>query len=196
MLILVRHGRTAANAAGLLQGRMDPSLDDVGVTQATRIGEHLRSTCTEPPLVMSSPLLRARQTASHISDEVMIDERWQEIAYGVYEGRPLADVGAAQWARWRADDHFALEGGESLAALLARVQPALEDLIAVAAERDVVVVSHVSPIKAAIAWALGVGIDISWRCQLGQASISRIAVSGRGPALLSFNETSHLVEPS
>ncbi len=196
MLILVRHGRTAANAAGLLQGRLDPSLDDVGVAQAAQIGEHLRSACAEPPLVMSSPLLRARQTASHISDKVMVDERWQEIAYGVYEGRPLADVGAAQWARWRADDHFALEGGESLAALLARVQPALEDLIAVAAERDVVVVSHVSPIKAAIAWALGVGIDISWRCQLGQASISRIAVSGRGPSLLSFNETSHLAESS
>lgn len=192
MLILVRHGRTAANAAGLLQGRMDPALDEVGNAQAARIGEFLRSTSTEPPVVMSSPLLRARQTAAHIADDVTIDDRWQEIAYGVYEGRPLADVGASQWARWRADDHFALEGGESLAALLARVRPALDDLLALAAERDVVVVSHVSPIKAAIAWALGVGIDISWRCQLGQASISRIAVSGRGPSLVSFNETSHL----
>ena len=192
MLILVRHGRTAANAAGLLQGRMDPALDEVGNAQAARIGAFLRSTSTEPPVVMSSPLLRARQTAAHIADDVTIDERWQEIAYGIYEGRPLADVGASQWARWRADDHFALEGGESLAALLARVRPALDDLLALAAERDVVVVSHVSPIKAAIAWALGVGIDISWRCQLGQASISRIAVSGRGPSLVSFNETSHL----
>lgn len=192
MLILVRHGRTAANAAGLLQGRMDPALDEVGNAQAARIGAFLRSTSTEPPVVMSSPLLRARQTAAHIADDVTIDDRWQEIAYGIYEGRPLADVGASQWARWRADDHFALEGGESLAALLARVRPALDDLLALAAERDVVVVSHVSPIKAAIAWALGVGIDISWRCQLGQASISRIAVSGRGPSLVSFNETSHL----
>ena len=192
MLILVRHGRTAANAAGLLQGRMDPALDEVGNAQAAQIGAFLRSTSTEPPVVMSSPLLRARQTAAHIADDVTIDERWQEIAYGVYEGRPLADVGASQWARWRADDHFALEGGESLAALLARVRPALDDLLVLAAERDVVVVSHVSPIKAAIAWALGVGIDISWRCQLGQASISRIAVSGRGPSLVSFNETSHL----
>lgn len=171
---------------------MDPALDEVGNAQAARIGAFLRSTSTEPPVVMSSPLLRARQTAAHIADDVTIDDRWQEIAYGIYEGRPLADVGASQWARWRADDHFALEGGESLAALLARVRPALDDLLALAAERDVVVVSHVSPIKAAIAWALGVGIDISWRCQLGQASISRIAVSGRGPSLVSFNETSHL----
>ena len=192
MLILVRHGRTAANAAGLLQGRMDPALDEVGNAQAAQIGAFLRSTCTEAPMVLSSPLLRARETAAHISDNVTIDERWQEIAYGVYEGRPLADVGAAQWARWRADEHFAVEGGESLAALLARVKPALEDLVAEAVERDIVVVSHVSPIKAAIAWALGVGIDISWRCQLGQASISRISVSTRGPSLVSFNETSHL----
>ena len=80
--------------------------------------------------VVSSPLLRARQTASYVSDEVEVDERLQEIAYGEYEGRPLTEVSPSEWARWRADPQYAPEGGESLAALLARVTPALEELAA------------------------------------------------------------------
>jgi broad specificity phosphatase PhoE len=171
---------------------MDPDLDDVGLEQAARIGVSLQSDTSRPLRVVSSPLARARQTASFVSADVSIDERWQEIAYGVYEGKPLVAVGPSQWSRWRSDPHFALEGGESLAALLARVQPALEELAAESVDTDIVVVSHVSPIKAAIAWALGVGIEISWRCQLDQASISRINVSPRGPSLTSFNDTSHL----
>ncbi|MEI7993039.1 MAG: histidine phosphatase family protein [Actinomycetota bacterium] len=192
MLILVRHGRTAANAAGLLQGRLDPALDEVGHEQAGRIGALLRREPQGTLRVVSSPLLRARQTASYVSDEVEVDERLQEIAYGEFEGRPLTDVSPSEWARWRADPQYAPEGGESLAALLARVRPALEELAAQSVNRDIVVVSHVSPIKAAIAWALNVGIEISWRCQLDQASISRIAISPRGPSLRTYNDTAHL----
>ena len=191
-MILVRHGRTAANAAGLLQGRLDPPLDDVGVTQAARIGAAVRATHGAGVRVVASPLVRALETAGHIGPEVSVDERWQEIAYGVYEGRPLGDVGAAQWSRWRSDPDYAVEGGESLSALMARVRSALDDLAEEIRERDVVVVSHVSPIKAAIAWALGAGVEISWRCQLDQASISRIAMGAAGPSLRSFNDTAHL----
>lgn len=192
MLILVRHGRTAANAAGLLQGRMDPPLDDVGHAQARRIGEELQRSHPDLARVVASPLQRAQQTAGYLGLPVETDERWQEIAYGVYEGRPMADLGAAQWARWRSDPGYTVEGGESLVALLERVRPALEELLSAAEERDIAVVSHVSPIKAAVAWALGVGIEVSWRCQLGQASISKVSMSTRGPSLVLFNDTSHL----
>ncbi len=63
-----------------------------------------------------------------------------------------------------------------------------------AAERDVVVFSHVSPIKAAVAWALGVGPETSWRMNLGQATITRIRTAPGTPALLSFNNDAHLIE--
>ena len=53
----------------------------------------------------------------------------------------------------------------------------------------VVVVSHVSPIKAAVAWALGASVDIAWRSHLDQASICRIDVRSQGPVLITFNET-------
>mgnify|MGYP003343543945 CR=1 FL=1 len=68
----------------------------------------------------------------------------------------------------------------------------LEELVDAARDRTIVVVSHVSPIKAAVSWALGVGVEISWRCRLDQASITRVAIGPGGPSLASFNETAHL----
>ena len=58
------------------------------------------------------------------------------------------------------------------------------------------VVSHVSPIKAAVAWALDVGDGVAWRMFVAVASITRIAVTDRGPILRSFNEVAHLGQPS
>jgi broad specificity phosphatase PhoE len=56
-------------------------------------------------------------------------------------------------------------------------------------DADVAVVSHVSPIKSAVAWALGATIAISWRSHLSPASICRIEIRRRGAVLTSFNET-------
>ena len=56
-------------------------------------------------------------------------------------------------------------------------------------DRNVVVVSHVSPIKSAVAWALGAGVEIAWRSHLSHASICRIDIRRNGPVLYAFNET-------
>ncbi len=189
MLILVRHGRTLANATGLLQGRIDNPLDPVGEQQARAIAASLAPLVS--PRVISSPLQRARQTAGALGVAVEIDERFIELDYGALDGVPVRDVGAEVWARWRADASFVPGGGESLADLQARVDGACEELAAEAAERDVVVFSHVSPIKAVVAWALGVGPETSWRMTLGQATITRVRTGGV-PALVSFNEDTHL----
>ena len=196
MLILVRHGRTAANAAGLLQGRIDQPLDEVGERQAVAVASFVREALGgRIDRLVSSPLQRARQTAAAFGMPVEVDERWIELAYGEYEGVPHADVPSEIWTRWRADPHFVPEGGESLATLDARVRTACDELVSVAAEENVVVVSHVSPMKTAVAWALDVDVRISWRSHLSHASICRIAVRRQGPVLVSFNETV-AVEPS
>jgi broad specificity phosphatase PhoE len=62
-------------------------------------------------------------------------------------------------------------------------------LVAPARDADVAVVSHVSPIKAAVAWALGSGVEMAWRSHLSQASICRIEMRSTGPVLTAFNET-------
>ena len=76
-----------------------------------------------------------------------------------------------------------------LAQLDLRVRDACEELSRLAADSDVAVVTHVSPIKSAVAWALGATIGISWRSHLSQASICRIEIRRRGPVLTAFNET-------
>jgi broad specificity phosphatase PhoE len=70
-----------------------------------------------------------------------------------------------------------------------RVCAACDELIAESAERDVIVVTHVSPVKAATAWALGVGDDVTWRMYVAPGSITRIAPRAWGRVLTSFNET-------
>ena len=83
MLILLRHGQTAANAKALLQGRMNLPLDPEGERQAARSGEYLREKFPDA-LVVCSPLTRAHQTASAITGNVTIDERFIELV-----GQPL-----------------------------------------------------------------------------------------------------------
>jgi probable phosphoglycerate mutase len=190
VLVLVRHGRTAANAQGLLQGRLDYPLDDVGHVQAIEVAKALG----RPDRVVSSPLRRARQTAEAIGLEVEVDERWTELDYGELDGEPVAVVGLEAWRQWRADPGFAPPGGESLVDMAARVADACEELRDEASELDIVIVSHVSPIKAAMAWTLGVGPELAWRSHLDQASITRISFGPRGTLLRSFNETGHLSE--
>lgn len=187
MLYVVRHGRTAANANRLLLGRADPPLDDVGEEQARRLAEALR-----PDVVVSSPLVRARQTAAAFGVDVDIDDRWIELDYGELDTMPLRDVPVDLWARWRSDPAFAPPGGESLVALSERVHGACRALLRAAVEGDVVVVTHVSPLKAAVAWALDAGPLLTWRLFVEPASITCIDAGGPAPVLRSFNETGHL----
>jgi broad specificity phosphatase PhoE len=207
MLILVRHGQTAANAAHLLQGRADLALNELGRRQVAA----LRGVAGPGSRVVCSPLLRARQTAAAIlgpPDDppggdcrperapapagIVVDERWVEIDYGDLDGRPVSEAWAPLWARWREDPEYAPPGGESLAAVGRRVREACDELAGAASTGDVVVVTHVSPIKAAVMWALGVGDQTAWRMICDVASVSRVDVTERGPVLRSFNEVHHL----
>jgi broad specificity phosphatase PhoE len=190
VILLVRHGQTAANAAGLLLGRADPPLTDLGRLQAAASAATLAGVTR----VVTSPLCRARQTAEAFGPRVgvEVDERWTELDYGEFEGRPVKDVPNSTWQRWRRDASYSPPGGESLAALGRRVRDACEELTSDDGDDDVAVISHVSPIKAAIAWALGVDDTVAWRMFLDQASISRVAIGANGPSLRSYNETHHL----
>lgn len=188
MLILLRHGRTEANALGLLQGRIDPDLDDLGRRQAAAAAEWIGPV----DRVISSPLARARQTASAFGLTVDVDDRFIELDYGDWEGRPVADVPAEVWSQWRADLDFRPPGGETLDELGRRVRGALDELTATSDDETIVVVSHVSPIKASVAWALGVDDTTTWRTTLGQAAICRIRLGGGDPRLIEFNSTGHL----
>jgi broad specificity phosphatase PhoE len=192
VLILVRHGQTCANRHGLLLGRADPPLCDAGREQA----DALARTLPRPARLISSPLGRARETAAAIaaaSDAgVEIDDRWIEMDYGDLDGCPAAALDAEGWRAWRDDPSHVPAGGESVAAVGSRVRAACRDLVSAAGSGDVIVVSHVSPIKAAIAWALGVGDEVAWRMWVADAAVCRVDTSGSAPRLLAFNDvTAH-----
>jgi broad specificity phosphatase PhoE len=188
LLLLIRHGQTEANAAGLIQGRRDPDLTPLGRRQAATLASAVPETAT----VVSSPLRRARQTAECLGRPVEIDERWVEVDYGDLEGRVVADV-RGLLTRWQVDAEWAPAGGESLAAASRRVASACEELLPRFAVDDVVVVTHVGPIKAAVAWALGAQPGVARRMFVDLASITTVAIGTEGvPVLLSFNQRSHV----
>ena len=108
--------------------------------------------------------------------------------YGDFDGQPPGSVTAEMWSRWRADPTFVPAGGESVAAVGERVRSACADLTEAAARGDVVVVSHVSPIKAAVAWALGVPDTVVWRMYVADAAVARVKTGPPAPLLMSFNE--------
>lgn len=201
-MILVRHGESTGNAAGLLLGRIDAPLTERGLAQAKTLSSSLSGITR----VISSPLARARDTAGalDLGLPIEIDERWVELDYGEFDGQPLGSVPSEVWRRWRSDPHYRPPGGETLAEAGVRVRSACEELFAGgdgadartagkstdARTGDVVVVSHVSPIKAAVCWAMGLGDEGAWRLYLATASITRIAWgAGATPVLQRFNET-------
>jgi broad specificity phosphatase PhoE len=143
--------------------------------------------------VITSPRRRAVVTSDRLGEPV-VDPRWIDLDYGELDGMAITDIPTSTWAQWRTDPSFAPPGGESLAALAARVVSACEELALEAVDGDIVVVSHVSPIKAAIVWALGVGVELGWRMRLDPASISRVSFTSNGAILTTFNETAHLIE--
>ena len=192
MLILVRHGESTGNADGLLLGRIDAPLTPLGLAQAETVGPLVAGATR----LISSSLQRARRTAEALGTglPVEIDDRWIEVDYGEFDGRPLTSVPDEVWVRWRSDPDYRPTGGESLREAGTRVRAACEELFGVDGEGArgpgaVVVVSHVSPIKAATCWALGLGDEGAWRLYLATASLTRITWGATGPVLARFNQT-------
>jgi broad specificity phosphatase PhoE len=195
MIVLVRHGETEANRVGRLLGRSDPPLTERGRQQAEALATFLAQ-APAPLMIVSSPLLRAHETAAAISAAtgapVQVDERLIELDYGEWDEQSQRDIPADVAARWRADPTFTPPGGENLTDLRTRVTPCAMSLFEQATEGVIVAVSHVSPIKAIICWALELDDGYAWRLRLDVASISRLAPGPNGPVLVSFNETGHL----
>ena len=191
MILLVRHGETAANRARLALGRADPPLTDLGRTQAAALAAGLAE--SGAARVLSSPLVRAQQTAGAIAAALGVpveeDARLVEMDYGDWDGRSFSELPPEDLARWRLDASFAPPGGESLLAVGTRVASFCEEVVAGA---PVVAVSHVSPIKAAALWAMGADPLLAWRMHLDVASITRVGAPDGRACLLGFNETAHL----
>ncbi|MEV7628201.1 MSMEG_4193 family putative phosphomutase [Actinoplanes sp. NPDC089786] len=198
-VLLMRHGRTTANASGGLAGRQPVELDDTGRSQAERAGQRLRAL----PLtkVVTSPLIRCRQTlelalpeAEPIEDDGLI-----ECGYGEWEGRPLAEL--AKDPLWpvvqQHPSAVTFPDGEAMAAMSARAVAAMRRWdAAVTAEHGPealwLACSHGDVIKAIVADAMGLHLDEFQRIVADPASISVIRYTPTRPFLVRLNDTSDL----
>jgi broad specificity phosphatase PhoE len=189
-LVFVRHGETNANRDGVLLGRLDPPLNDAGRAQAAAVAERLVKLA--PARVLTSPLLRAHETAEIVAEpfglDVVVDDRLIEIDYGEHDGALLSTLSPDLVHLWRTDADFTPEGGESLAAVGVRMADFTAQVLDSLADGPIVAVSHVSPIKAAVLWALDLSDVYAWRLRLDNGSVTRLAPGPDGPVLLSFNE--------
>lgn len=199
-LILVRHGRTAANADGILAGRTRAlGLDLTGQSQAARLAERL----AEVPLslVVSSPLLRTMQTARKIADgqpeEVPVrrDAGLVECDYGRWTGRRLADLAKEPlWTTVQQQPSAVIfPGGEAMVAMAARALEAVRRIDRRVArrhgERAVwVAVSHGDVIKAILADALGTPLDLFQRIAVSPGSASAITYGTHRPTVHHLND--------
>ena len=158
-LLLVRHGQSEWNAAGLMQGQTaHPGLTALGHEQAAAAARELAA--AGPGALISSDLARALQTAEHCARATGLPVRTsaalREQGYGVLEGRPSRELwDVVDWT----DPHWAADGGESLAQLHARVAGFLAGLRDEPPAEVVALVTHGDTIRAAQAVAAGAGPD-------------------------------------
>lgn len=203
-LLLVRHGRSTANTAGVLAGwTPGVDLDDTGREQAAALPARL----ADVPLAaaVSSPLERCRQTLAPLLAArpalggPVLDERLGECRYGDWTGRPLREL--AEEPLWRTvQDHAsaaAFPGGESLRELSHRTVDAVREWNGkVAAEHgdDAVWVActHGDVIKAVIADALGLHLDHFQRISVEPCSVTAIRYTPNRPFLLRLGDTGSL----
>jgi len=198
-VILARHGRTTANATGVLAGRSKGvRLDDHGIEQARGAGERLAGL----PLaaIVTSPLERCRETAREVSrlqnggTKVTAERRLVECDYGSWTGKELkALANEPLWATVQAHPSaVTFPEGESMAQMMARSVAAAREWDArVEAEHgpDAVwlAVTHGDVIKAVLADALGMHLDLFQRIAVDPASLSVVRYTPLRPFVLSVN---------
>lgn len=204
-VILVRHGRSTANAEGILAGwSPGVALDDIGRAQATALAARLAAL----PLaaVVSSPLQRCRETVQPLLDTrpelpVHTDDRVGECHYGDWTGRKLGELAEEPlWATVQRHPSAAVfpgEEGESMRGMQARAVDAIRDWNArIAAEHGedalYLVCSHGDIIKALAADALGLHLDLFQRIGTEPCSVTVIRYTPYRPFLLRLGDTGDL----
>lgn len=196
-VILLRHGRTSANAGGTLAGHQPTELDDAGHAQAVAVGERLRAAGVVPDLLVSSPLIRCRQTvAAAFPGASVVDEPdLVECDYGDWSGQPLKTLAKEPlWKVIQAHPSAAVfPGGESMAAMATRAVAAARAASARASAEHgdgaiVVACSHGDVIKAIVADALGLHLDLFQRLTVDPASLSIVRYTQLRPFLVRLND--------
>jgi probable phosphomutase (TIGR03848 family) len=192
LLVLVRHGQTPTTGRVLPGQARGLHLGDAGRQQAQAAARRL-ATLGGIAAVYASALERARETAGPIARAcgvaVRIERGLADTDVGEWTGRSLARL--RRRAEWRVVQRhpsgFRFPGGESFVEMQTRVVAAVERIVGRHPGEAVVAVSHADPIKAAVAHALGVPLDLFQRIAVAPGSLTAIAYGAAGPTVLAVN---------
>jgi probable phosphomutase (TIGR03848 family) len=198
-VILVRHGRSSANTAGVLAGRTPGvHLDDTGVQQAGAVGDRLAG--VRLAAAVTSPLERCRETAKEITSRqasplrASTEKQLSECDYGEWQGRPIKEL--AREKLWKTvqtqPSAVTFPGGESMRAMQDRAVAAVRrhDARVTAEHGDDAVwlaVSHGDLIKSILADALGSHLDLFQRIHVDPGSVSIVRYGETRPFVLGTN---------
>ncbi|WP_239004135.1 bifunctional RNase H/acid phosphatase [Nocardia panacis] len=198
-LLLLRHGQTELSIQRRYSGRGNPPLTELGREQADRAARMLAAK-GNIAAVVSSPLDRAQATAAAVGQALRLPVRTvdglTETDFGAWEGLTFGEAAQRDpqsHARWLGDPSVPAPGGESFDAVRERVEAVRRDLVALHPGANIVVVSHVTPIKTFLQLALGVGPSLLYRLHLDLASLSIAEFYPDGGASVRLvNDTSYL----
>ena len=204
-LLLLRHGQSPMSVRREYSGSAsDPALTEIGQQQAQRAAAHLarlqETGVWDISAIIASPQLRTQQTAAAVAEALGLpidsDPRLRETDFGRWEGKTFSEAAAADAQlhnQWLSDPSVAPPGGESFHQVDERVAAARRYIEAQFAEQTVVVVSHVTPIKALLRQALAGNFELFTRLHLDLASLSVVEFYADGPTSVRLvNDTSYL----
>ncbi len=202
MVLLVRHGKTPTTGRTLPGRAPGLHLSDEGREQAARAAERIAQLSRRPVAVYASPLERTKETATPIARalglRVRTDRGLIEADMGRWTNGDLATLAKTpEWAtvqRWPSG--FRFPGGESFAEMATRASAAVLRLVHEHPGETVVAVSHADPIKAIVAGASGVHLDLFQRFVVSPCSVSALSFGAdeTGPYVLCVNTTGSLNE--
>ena len=205
-ILAVRHGETAWNVDGRIQGHLDIALSDVGRAQAHRLGRALAE--REPlALIVSSDLARARETARIVADATGAPLRTttalRERCFGDLQGQRFAEIEASwpeqaeRWRRREPDWAPPGAGGESLLQFRERVRQAVQALAAENMGNHIALFTHGGVLDVLYRLATGLDLQAARSWQIGNAAVNRLLwTPDSGLSLVGWADTTHLEDES
>lgn len=184
-VIFVRHGQTPTTGKVLPGRAAGLALSETGRAQADAVAKRLAGT-KGVAAVYASPLQRTRETAAPIAravgQRVRVDKNLLECDFGNWTGGDLAKLRKKpEWKEIQSHPAgFRFPGGESFTEMATRMSVAVERYRRDHPGKVVVAVSHADPIKAAVAGALGVHLDLFQRIDVGPCSTTIVSYAGSG----------------
>lgn len=194
LVLLVRHGQTSTTGS-VLPGRTPGlHLADAGIAQADAAAERI-ALLPRVDAVYASPLERTQETAKPIARARKLRVRTApgllECDFGSWTGKKLATLRKRpEWSQVQSrPSSFRFPGGESFTEMQLRIWNELARLVAAHPGGTVVAVSHADPIKAAVAMATGVHLDLFQRIVISPCSVTPLLLGAGGPVVLAVNST-------